>query len=89
MAQNKIEVNREASIKTENLRKVLKFNMSQRDLVYEAYKEYGSAHASLTNSKTLTDEAVEKIKKRLLKQMKAILNVEQFEKYSVYLKENR
>jgi len=86
-AQNKIEVNNEASIQTENLRKVIKFDNNQRDLVYDAYKEYGTGHASLVNSKTVTEEAVNKLKKRLMDKMETILNEEQFENYKAYIKE--
>lgn len=86
-AQNKIEVNKEASIQAENLRKKLKFNSNQTDLVYNAYKEYGSAHARLANSNRITKEAVEKLKKRLVGKMETILDEEQFEKYKVYFKE--
>ena len=88
-AQNKIEVNNEASIQTENLRKVIKFDSNQRDLVYEAYKAYGKAHASLVNSKTVTEEAVNKLKKGLMNKMESILNEEQFENYKAYIKEQR
>ncbi len=88
MAQNKLEVNNEASIKTETLRKVLKFDSEQRDMVYNAYKAYGKAHASLVNSNTVTEEAVDKLKKGLMDRMASILNEEQFENYKTYIKEN-
>ena len=87
-AQNKLEINNEASIKTETLRKVIKFDNDQRDLVYDAYKAYGKAHASLVNSNTVTKEAVNKLKKGLMDRMESILDEEQFENYKTYIKEN-
>ncbi|MDC0007407.1 hypothetical protein OAE07_05525 [Winogradskyella sp.] len=86
-AQNKIEINTEASETTETLRKLLKFNNTQRDNIYDAYKEYGKAHANLTSSRTVTEEAVTKLKKRLTDKVEAILNEEQFEGYKAFVKE--
>ena len=40
---NKKEVNAQAAEKTEALRKYVKFNSEQTDLVYEAVKEYTQA----------------------------------------------
>ena len=86
-AQNKIEINTEASETTETLRKLLKFDNTQRDNIYDAYKEFGKAKANLKNSKLVSDEAVMKIKKRLTDKIETILNEEQFEGYKAYIKE--
>lgn len=86
-AQNKLEINDEASVKTERLRKLIKFDNEQRDMVYDAHKDFGKAHASLVNSNTVTTEAVDKLKKQLMERMESILNEEQFEIYKAYLKE--
>ncbi len=88
-AQNIREINNEASIETETLRKLLKFDNDQRDLVYDAHKEFGKAHASLVNSNTVTKEAVDKLKERLMDKMEAILNEEQFETYKTYIKQQQ
>jgi len=87
IAQNKIEINTEASETTETLRKLLKFDNSQRDQIYDAYKEFGKAQASLKNTKTVTSEAVEKLKNRLTTKVESILNEQQFEGYKAYIKE--
>ena len=88
-AQSKLEINDEASVKTETLRKLLKFDNEQRDQVYNAHKEFGKAHASLVNSNTVTEEAVNKLKTSLMNKMEAILNEEQFETYKAYIKEQQ
>ncbi|NNE31908.1 MAG: hypothetical protein HKN40_06015 [Winogradskyella sp.] len=88
-AQNIIEINNQASVQTETLRKLLKFDSDQRDQVYNAYKEYGKARANLVNSKTVTNEAVTKLRMRLTDKIESILNEQQFEGYKAYIKEQQ
>ncbi|WP_299526334.1 hypothetical protein [Winogradskyella sp.] len=88
-AQSELEINKEAARQTEALRKVIKLKDNQMDLVYEVYKAYGKAHASLVNSETVTDKAVEKLKKNFMDKMESVLNEEQFENYKAYIKEQQ
>lgn len=84
IAQSKIEVNAEASEKTEALRKYIKFDNDQRDLVYEALKEYIQANVNL---KKVTEDKIEvktKIEKQFQDKMKSILTEEQYERYLTF-----
>lgn len=84
IAQSKIEVNAEASEKTEVLRKYIKFDNDQRDLVYEALKEYIQANVNL---KKVTEDKIEvktKIEKQFQDKMKSILTEEQYERYLTF-----
>jgi len=87
MAQTVIEVNAQASEKTEALRKYIKFNTNQRDLIYDALKEYVQANADLKKTKA-KEGTVAKIEKQLNDKMKAILTEEQFERYKTFSQEN-
>ncbi|MGB0981446.1 MAG: hypothetical protein ACPGUH_05025 [Winogradskyella sp.] len=80
-AQNKIEINAEASEQMEVLRQRIKFNDEQKEDVYQAYKEFGTAKAKLNKSATQKVSDVENIKKQLQIKMKNILTEEQFEIY--------
>lgn len=84
MAQSKIEVNAEASEKTEALRKYIKFDNDQRDLVYEALKEYVQANVNL---KKVTEDKAEvkaKIEKQFDDKMRSILTQEQYDRYLTF-----
>lgn len=86
--QNTKEINAKASEKTEALRKFIKFDNTKRDQVYEAYKTYNQAKASLKRDKITDKKAVEKVEKQLNDQIKGILNEEQFERYKLFLEQN-
>ena len=86
MAQSKIEINAEASEKTEALRKYVKFNDNQRDEIYNALRVYGEARASLKNN-TSNPEVVAKIENQLDEQVKAALTDEQYERYKSFSQE--
>ncbi len=87
-AQNTIvEVNAMASEKTETLRRTLKFDNTQRDQIYEAYKLYLKTKVSLSKNKNTSQEEIDKNKARLDNSMEEILNDEQFSKYKVLSRE--
>lgn len=81
MAQNKIEINAEASEQMEVLRKRIKFNDEQKEEVYQAYKEFGTAKAKLSKAPTQGVNDFENIKAQLQIKIKNILTEEQFEIY--------
>jgi hypothetical protein len=84
---NKIEVNAQAAEKTEALRKYIKFNNEQRDLVYEAVKEYTQATLDLKKISVIEEGVVAKIEKLLDTKMQGILTDEQFDRYKTYSEE--
>ena len=84
---NKIEVNTKASEKTEALRKFIKFDDNQRDMVYAAIQEYTQATLDLKKAKVVKEGASKKIKALLESKMKEILNDEQFERYQSFSEE--
>ncbi|MEM9679699.1 MAG: hypothetical protein AAF901_05190 [Bacteroidota bacterium] len=81
-SQNKIEINKAAAKKTEALYKAVKFSTEQRDLVYEALKDYEQAMAKYKLEASNDSEKKTKILQRLDVRMKDILNEEQYERYS-------
>ncbi len=81
VAQNTLEINAEASEKTEALRKQIKFSTEQRDQVYEVYKDFLTKKAKLENSNITDEGAVSKLYTYLDYKMKEILTEEQFEKF--------
>ncbi|MBC3847520.1 hypothetical protein H8K90_14075 [Winogradskyella echinorum] len=85
--ENRVEVNTEASEKTEALRKHIKFTNDQRDQIYNALKVYGQAKASI-KGKPSTEEEKAKIEKQLDDKVKLILSDEQYERYKAYILEN-
>lgn len=77
---NLIEVNAEASEKTEALRKFIKFDNTQRDKVYLAIQEY----TKIKMSKEVDNASLEKAKESLETKIKAILTEEQYERYKAF-----
>jgi len=75
--QNLIEINTQAFEKTDELRKILKFNNTQRDKIFEAFKVYQRHITSLNNN----EETNKKIETIFDKKMKEILNEEQYIRY--------
>ncbi len=84
---NKIEVNAQAAEKTEALRKYIKFSNEQRDLVYDAVKEFTQATLDLKKVAVVKEGVVAKIEKLLETKMQGILTDEQFERYKTYSEE--
>jgi flagellar basal body-associated protein FliL len=84
IAQSKIEVNAKASEKTEALRKYIKFDNDQRDLVYEALKEYVQANVNLKKVTEDKNEVKAKIEKQLDDKIRSILTQEQYERYLTF-----
>jgi len=82
---NKLEVNAQASEKTEALRKYIKFDNEQRDKVYLALKEYTQATMDLKKAQVVKEGAEKKIKDLLDTKMQEILTDEQFERYISFL----
>ncbi len=75
--QNLIEINTQAFEKTDELRKILKFDNIQRDKIFEVFKIYQRHITGLNNS----EETKKKIEKIFDEKMKEILNDEQYERY--------
>ena len=84
---NKLEVNAQASEKTEALRKYIKFDNEQRDKVYLAVKEYTQATMDLKKAQVVKEGAEKKIKDLLDTKMQEILTDEQFERYISFLEQ--
>lgn len=84
---NKIEINAEASTKTEALRKRVKFSNDQRDQIYTALQTYGKRKAIINNG-TPSKESISKLEKELDDKVKTILSEEQYELYKAYNEEN-
>lgn len=85
---NKIEINAEASSKTEALRKSIKFTDEQRDQIYTALQAYGKRKAIIYKGTTPSKESVAKLEKELDDKVKAILSEEQYEGYKAFIAEN-
>ncbi|WP_299128296.1 hypothetical protein [uncultured Winogradskyella sp.] len=85
--QERTEINKVAGETTESLIKALNLNKDSQEQVYNAYKDYQKGHANLVKSKTMSPEAMTKLKNRLTNRMEVILNEEQFEAYKTILKE--
>ena len=81
---NKKEVNAKAAEKTEALRKFVKFNDAQRDLVYKALQEYVQANLDLQKLEVVEKGVVAKIEKLLETKMQDILTETQFERYKSF-----
>ncbi|MFC0602948.1 hypothetical protein [Winogradskyella pulchriflava] len=86
IAQNAdlIEVNAQASEKTEALRKFIKFDNDQRDQVYLALQEYTRAKINLKKATKMDQVALEKVESNLETKMQAILSEEQYERYKTF-----
>ena len=85
---NKIEINAEASTKTEALRKYVKFDKDQRNEIYTALQAYGNQKATLNNGTTLSEESVARLEKELDDKVKEILTQDQYERYKAYMESN-
>ena len=85
---NKIEVNEKASLQTEALAKLIKFDNDQKEQVYLALQEFTQATLDLKKATVVKDDAKGKIKALLDSKMQSILNEEQFERYQIYFEEN-
>ena len=78
---NLVEINAEASEKTEALRKFIKFDNNQRDQVYLAVQEYTKV---MMSKKKVDKASLEKAKNNLETKMEAILSEEQYERYKTF-----
>lgn len=82
--KNKMEINAEASEKTEALRLFIKFDDAQRDRVYQTLREYTIASLNVDKSNAADEAEVKKIEERLETKMKNILTEEQFARYKEF-----
>ncbi|MDG5489948.1 hypothetical protein [Psychroserpens sp. SPM9] len=80
-AQNTLEINEAASVKTKELRKTLKFDKEKMDDVYRAYQEFGKAYKKISNSSGDHKERLDKINHLLDEKLRTILTAEQFDRY--------
>ena len=82
IAQNKIEINAEASKTVESINTYVKLNDSQKEYAYKAFEEYFAAKANLKKTKHVNEKSYNKIKIRLESKLKTILTEEQFERFA-------
>ncbi|WP_053978418.1 hypothetical protein [Mangrovimonas xylaniphaga] len=80
-AQNTIEINKVASEKAENLRKVIKFDTNTLEEVYEAYKAYETKYQVISKDLNANWESKVKLDKELDQSMKSILTEDQYFQY--------
>ncbi len=80
-AQNTIEINKIASEKAENLRKVIKFDTNTLEEVYQAYKAYETKYQLISADLKANWESKVKLDKELDQSMKTILTEDQYFQY--------
>ena len=80
-AQNDSEINAAASVKTKELKRVLKFDTNQSNRVYEAFKAYEKTYQKISSNIEANVERKNKIDAILDKEMKEILTEEQYTLY--------
>jgi len=85
-AQNTLEINAEANIKTKELRKTVKFDATKMDDVYRAYQSYGVAYKKISNSLSNKADRLKKINTVLDEELKTILSTEEYMTYLQYSK---
>lgn len=82
--KNKMEINAEASEKTEALRKFVKFSDEQSERVYQTLREYTIASLGVDKNNAADKAEVKKIEERLETKMQNILTDEQFQRYKEF-----
>lgn len=80
-AQNTLEINAQANIKTKELRKVIKFEDTKMQDVYEAYQNYGIAYKKISSNLAGNADRLEKINTVLDEKLRGILTEEQYVSY--------
>ncbi|MGR7812332.1 hypothetical protein [Lacinutrix undariae] len=80
-AQTKIEINKVANEKANELKKVIKFNDNTLEDVYQAYKAYGNAKKALKFNVNVTEEDKTKAETTLQENMKKALTEEEYNRY--------
>ncbi|WP_299227113.1 hypothetical protein [uncultured Psychroserpens sp.] len=89
-AQSKIEINGAASEKAKELRSVIKFNNTQLEQVYQAYKVYETTYQTINNDLEANKKLYDKINVDLDNRLKEIFNEEQYDTYiAIYRNENQ
>ncbi|MCK8480799.1 hypothetical protein [Psychroserpens algicola] len=86
-AQNTLEINAQANIKTKELRKIVKFEDSKKQDVYKAYQDYGIAYKKISSNLTENTERFEKINTALDERLKNILTEEEYVLYLKYFRD--
>jgi fructose-1,6-bisphosphatase len=92
-AQSIIETNALASEKTQELKKVVKFNSDTEDMVYKTYQEFVQAQASLdkinASGGTVSAEEQKKVDMLLNEKFKSIFTQEEFIRYSEFVEKHQ
>ena len=87
-AQSKVEINALAAKKTEDLKKVLKFDTDTEHKVYEIYKAFGQKKQSVValeaKNKVITQEEKKKMDQMLTDEFKKIFTEEEFKRYTSF-----
>jgi hypothetical protein len=80
-AQTKLEINKIASVKAIELRQSLKFNETQLEEVYQAYKAYEQTHQKISTDLVANAETKKKLDLTFDAKMKEILSAKQYDLY--------
>lgn len=92
-AQSMIEVNSLASEKTQELKKVIKFDSDTEDLVYKTFQTYLQKKESLQkitdSGATVSTEDRSKIENMLSDKFKSIFTEDQFNRYMAFVENQR
>ncbi|MFT5628405.1 MAG: hypothetical protein ACI92X_001654 [Dokdonia sp.] len=85
-AQNTLEINAEANLKTKELRKIIKFDEAKMDDVYKVYQSYGIAYKKISSNLEGNADRLKKIDTYLDSNLENILTEEQYISYINFLK---
>lgn len=88
VAQNTIEINSLAAKKTQELKKVIKFNTDTEDLIYKTYQNYEQKKYDIeklkAQGKTVSQNDMKKFENFLPEQFRTIFTEEEFQRYIAY-----
>ncbi|GFZ92990.1 hypothetical protein GCM10011531_26200 [Aquaticitalea lipolytica] len=83
--QTMVEINQAAFTKTQELKKIIKFDAETEEEVYLVYQAYESkmynVNQSIANGDVISDEDKQKVESMLFKRFKKIFTEEQYELY--------
>ncbi|MFT4611303.1 MAG: hypothetical protein ACI8QQ_002636 [Psychroserpens sp.] len=85
-AQNTLEINAEANLKTKELRKIIKFDEAKMDDVYKVYQSYGIAYKKISSNLEGNADRLKKIDTYLDSNLENILTEEQYISYLKYFR---
>ncbi|WP_415190737.1 hypothetical protein [Psychroserpens sp.] len=86
-AQNTLEINADASTKTKELRKIIKFEESKMDDIYKVYQNYGIAYKKISSNLEGNADRLKKIDTYVDSELEKILTEEQYISYLKYFRD--